>query len=72
MTVQCITCARLSLGNATDRPPEGCGICPLRRRGEYVTLEFARACPGHKPTDEATVAQRRWEALDGPRQRSTT
>lgn len=64
MTVECITCDRLSLRDAPAMARQGLGRCSLRPRvGVFVSVSFARDCAKHTQASEKTVGARRaWMA----------
>ena len=64
MTVECITCDRLSLRDAPSMARQGLGRCSLRQRaGVFVSIAFARDCAKHSPASDKTVnARRAWMA----------
>ena len=67
MTVECITCDRLSLRDAPAMARQGLGRCSLRpRTGVFVSIAFARDCAKHTQASEKTVGARRaWMAKKG-------
>lgn len=67
MTVECITCDRLSLRDAPAMARQGLGRCSLRKRaGVFVSVSFARDCAKHTQASEKTVGARRaWMAKKG-------
>lgn len=64
MTVQCITCDRLSLRDNAAFAKQGLGRCAVRPRvGMFVSITYARDCAKHTQASEKTVAARRaWMA----------
>ena len=64
MTVECITCDRLSLRKHPAQAMQGLGRCAVRQRvGMFVSIAFARDCAKHTQASEKTVAARRaWMA----------
>lgn len=64
MTVECITCDRLSLRKVPSMAKQGLGSCDLRKRaGVFVSITYARDCAKHTQASEKTVAARRaWMA----------
>lgn len=62
MTVECITCDRLSLRDAPAMARQGLGRCAVRpRTGVFVSIAFARECAKHAPASDKTVnARRAW------------
>ena len=67
MTVECITCDRLSLRDNAAMAKAGLGRCSLRpRAGVFVSIAYARDCAKHAPASEKTQAARRaWMAKKG-------
>ena len=67
MTVECITCDRLSLRDAPAMARHGLGRCSLRERaGVFVSIAYARDCAKHSPASDKTQAARRaWMAKKG-------
>lgn len=67
MTVECITCDRLSLRDHPAHAKQGLGRCSLRKRaGVFVSIAFARDCAKHSPASDKTVGARRaWIAKKG-------
>lgn len=67
MTVECITCDRLSLRDNAAMAKQGLGRCSLRKRaGVFVSIAFARDCAKHSPASDKTQAARRaWMAKKG-------
>ena len=67
MTVECITCDRLSLRESAAMAKAGLGRCSLRKRaGVFVSIAFARDCAKHAPASDKTQAARRaWIAKKG-------
>lgn len=67
MTVECITCDRLSLRDNAAFAKQGLGRCALRpRAGVFVSIAFARDCAKHSPASDKTQAARRaWIAKKG-------
>lgn len=48
MTVQCITCDRLSLREHPAQAKQGLGRCAVRPRvGMFVSITYARDCAKH-------------------------
>lgn len=64
MTVECITCDRLSLRDNAAFAKQGLGRCAVRpRTGTFVSITYARDCAKHTQASEKTVAARRaWMA----------
>ena len=64
MTVECITCDRLSLRDNAAMAKAGLGRCSLRKRaGTFVSISYARDCAKHTPASDKTVTTRRaWVA----------
>ena len=64
MTVECITCDRLSLRDHPAQAKQGLGRCSLRKRaGVFVSITYARDCAKHSPAADKTVTARRaWMA----------
>lgn len=67
MTVQCITCDRLSLRDNAAMAKAGLGRCAIRpKTGVFVSIAFARDCAKHLPAADKTVTARRaWMAKKG-------
>lgn len=67
MTVECITCDRLSLRDAPSMARQGLGRCSLRKHaGVFVSIAYARDCAKHAPASDKTQAARRaWMAKRG-------
>ncbi|WP_374257644.1 hypothetical protein [Aquabacterium sp.] len=67
MTVECITCDRLSLRDNPAFAKLGLGRCSQRpRTGVFVSIAFARDCAKHAPASDKTQAARRaWMAKKG-------
>lgn len=66
MTVECITCDRLSLRDNPAFAKQGLGRCSQRHRtGVFVSIAFARDCAKHAPASDKTVAARRAWAKKG-------
>lgn len=66
MTVECITCDRLSLRDYPAQAKQGLGRCALRpRTGVFVSIAFARDCAKHAPASDKTVNARRAWAKKG-------
>lgn len=67
MTVECITCDRLSLRDHPTHAKQGLGRCSLRKRaGMFVSITYARDCAKHSPASDKTQAARRaWIAKKG-------
>ena len=67
MTVECITCDRLSLRDNAAMAKAGLGRCSLRKRaGVFVSIAYARDCAKHSPASDKTVSARRaWVAKKG-------
>ena len=67
MTVECITCDRLSLRDNASMAKAGLGRCSLRKRaGVFVSIAFARDCAKHAQASDKTVnARRAWVAKKG-------
>ncbi len=67
MTVECITCDRLSLRDNAAMAKAGLGRCSLRpRAGVFVSIAFARDCAKHTPAAGKQVSARRdWVAKMG-------
>lgn len=67
MTVECITCDRLSLRDAPAMAKHGLGRCAVRLRvGVFVSTSFARDCEKHAHASSETVEARRvWMAKKG-------
>lgn len=60
MTVECITCDRLSLREHPTQAKQGLGRCAVRPRvGMFVSITYARDCAKHAPASEKTQAARR-------------
>jgi len=64
MTVECITCDRLSLRDYPAQAKQGLGRCSLRKRaGVFVSIAFARDCAKHvQASDKTVTARRAWMA----------
>ena len=64
MTVECITCDRLSLRDNAAMAKAGLGRCAIRSKtGVFVSITYARDCAKHAQASEKTVAARRaWMA----------
>ena len=64
MTVQCITCYRLSLRDVPVMAKHGLGRCAAHpRAGVFVSISYARDCAKHSPASDKTVTARRaWMA----------
>ena len=64
MTVECITCDRLSLRDNAAFAKQGLGRCAVRQRvGMFVSITYARDCAKHTQASEKTVTARRaWMA----------
>lgn len=66
MTVECITCDRLSLRDAPAMARQGLGRCSQRpRTGVFVSIAFARDCAKHAQASDKTVNARRAWAKKG-------
>lgn len=67
MTVECITCDRLSLRDNAAMAKAGLGRCSLRKRaGVFVSIAYPRDCAKHAPASDKTQAARRaWMAKKG-------
>ena len=67
MTVECITCDRLSLREHPAQAKQGLGRCAVRPRvGMFVSISYARDCAKHSPASDKTQAARRaWTAKKG-------
>lgn len=67
MTVECITCDRLSLRDNAAFAKQGLGRCAVRpRTGVFVSIAFARDCDKHAQASDKTVTARRaWVAKKG-------
>lgn len=67
MTVECITCDRLSLRGNAAFAKQGLGRCAVRpRAGVFVSIAFARDCAKHAQASDKTMnARRAWVAKKG-------
>lgn len=64
MTVECITCDRLSLRDVPVMAKHGLGRCAAHpRAGVFVSIAFSRDCAKHVPANAENVeARREWRA----------